>query len=367
MRIPSTLSPSSSYDTTIPCSQVGDSTLPYGSAEYIGLGFLVICAIITLELFGSVFMRSCSFAIALLFGYLVAALTTDRNGDGYTNREAIQDAPVVLFLWTKTFPIGFYGPAVIPVLIGFLVSSIETYGDTSATAAASGLKPRTKEMDEAIQGGLLGDAFNSFLSGLAMVPPSTTLSQNIGIIAITKVAARSAGLGCGIFMFCYGVFGKVGAFFTSIPQPVLGGMTTFLFANMTISGIKVMTSEPIDRRERFILAVAASFGLGTIIKPQWFTANFLDCNSIESNGVQGLCDAAVITLTNGYAVGALTALILNCIIPEDHQTDDDEEPGQHPDGTAEKEKLMESLEQEEEKDEEPDDVEKPKAALIINN
>lgn len=136
-----------------------------------------MCTIIFLELFGSVFMRSCSFAIALLFGYMIAAFTEDREGNGYTNRDAIQEAPVVLFLWTKTFPIGFYGPAVIPVLIGFLVSSIETYGDTSATAAASGLKPRTLEMDEAIQGGLLGDAFNSFLSALAMIPPSTTLSQ----------------------------------------------------------------------------------------------------------------------------------------------------------------------------------------------
>jgi uric acid-xanthine permease len=138
---------------------------------------MVFCTIVFLELFGSVFMRSCSFAIALLFGYLVAAFTVDREGNGYTNRDAMQAAPVVLFLWTKTFPIGFYAPAMIPVLIGYLVSSIETYGDTSATAVASGLTTRTTEFEEAIQGGLLGDSFNSFLSALAMIPPSTTLSQ----------------------------------------------------------------------------------------------------------------------------------------------------------------------------------------------
>ena len=63
-------------------------------------------------------------------------------------------------------------------------------------------------------------------------------------------------------MFIYGIFGKVGAFFTSIPQPVLGGMSTFLFANIAVSGIKVMTSEGVDRRARFIMAVSASFGIG---------------------------------------------------------------------------------------------------------
>jgi uric acid-xanthine permease len=154
--------------------------------------------------------------------------------------------------------------------------------------------------------------------------------HSIGIIAITKVAARSAGIACGIFMFSYGVFGKVGAFFTSIPQPVLGGMTTFLFANMTISGVKVMTSDPIDRRERFILACSCSLGLGTIVIPQWFTANFLNCRAIESPSVQGLCDAAVITLTNGFAVGVLTALLLNQILPADCEEDGGLEPGLHP-------------------------------------
>ena len=98
-------------------------------------------------------------------------------------------------------------------------------------------------------------------------------------------------------------------------------MTTFVFANMTVSGIKVMTSEPIDRRERFILAVSASFGLGTILVPQLFTSNFLNCAEIDSPGVQGLCNAAVITLSTGYAAGCLVALVLNAVIPDDDEDD----------------------------------------------
>lgn len=92
------------------------------------------------------------------------------------------------------------------------------------------------------EGGLLGDSVNSFISAVGMVLPSTTLSQNIGIISLTKVASRYAGYACGIWMFLYGIFGKLGALFTSMPVPVLGGCSTFLFANIAVSGIKVSTN-----------------------------------------------------------------------------------------------------------------------------
>lgn len=103
-------------------------------------------------------------------------------------------------------------------------------------------------------------------------------------------------------------------------------MSTFLFANIATSGIKVMTSEGVNRRARFILTVSGAFGLGTIIVPEWFTsAGFLDCPSIESAGLRGLCDAAVTTLSTGYAIGCLVALILNGILPGDDEGDGAEE------------------------------------------
>jgi hypothetical protein len=59
----------------------------------------------------------------------------------------------------------------------------------------------------------------------------------------------------------------------------------------------------------------------TIVVPQWFTnGNFLDCPAIENPGVRGLCDAAVLTLGTGYAIGCLVALVLNGVLPNE---DDD--------------------------------------------
>lgn len=62
--------------------------------------------------------------------------------------------------------------------------------------------------------------------------------------------------------------------------------------------------------------------LRTIIVPQWFTSgNFLDCPSIENDAKRGVCDAVVLTLSTGYAVGCIVALVLNAILPAEHDED----------------------------------------------
>ncbi|KAG1674138.1 hypothetical protein FOA52_015769 [Chlamydomonas sp. UWO 241] len=298
-----------------PCTDVGDSHLPYASPAYIGLGFFVLTVTVFLELFGSPFLRSAQVAIGLLIGYALAAGTSDINGDKYVNTSKIDSAPVITFLWVKTFPIGFYAPAILPVLIGFLVSGVESIGDLTATGEASGLHPESSRQAEAVQGGLLADAVNSIFAAFAMSLPNTTFSQNNGVIALTRVSSRLAGLGCALWLFLFGIFGQVGAFFTSIPGPVLGGMTTFLFANITVSGIKVIGTKTITRRIRFILSVSLVFGLGITLWPDW--AEVLNCTNVGNSGVTGLCEAAKLTLTTGYAVGCITALILHGIMPQD--------------------------------------------------
>lgn len=300
---------------------VGYSNLTFGAAPYMGLGFFVVVITLFLELFGSPFMRSSQVALGLLAGYVLAALTTDWQGNSYISMTTIETAPAITFLWTTSFPIGFYAPALLPVLIGFLVSGVETIGDLTATGEASGLDPDSEEQSNAVQGGLLGDAVNSFLAALAFSMPNTTFSQNNGVISMTNVASRLAGLSCAFWLILMGIFGKLGATFTSIPDPVLGGCTTLLFANISVSGIKVMTSVPMTRRVRFIIAVSLAFGLGVTIRPNW-TLGMLNCETITNRGVQGLCSGAELTMTTGYAVGCICALILHAIMPFDYDEKD---------------------------------------------
>mmetsp|Transcript_6629 Transcript_6629/g.11971 ORF Transcript_6629/g.11971 Transcript_6629/m.11971 type:complete len:566 (-) Transcript_6629:265-1962(-) len=317
---------------------VGFSNLTYGHPVYLGIGFFVMSVTLVLELFGSPFMRSCQVALALLIGYVLAAFTTDPNGDAYVSTEGIQTAPAITFLWTTYFPIGFYAPALLPVIIGFMVSGVESIGDLTASGEASGLDPDSVEQTLAVQGGLLGDSLSSFFAAIAYSMPNTTFSQNNGVISLTRVASRMAGIGCAVWLILYGIFGKVGAFFTSIPQPVLGGMTTFLFANIAVSGVKVICSKPLTRRIRFILAISLSFGLGVTIWPAW-TSNVFKCDTIESDGVSGLCEGAKLTVTTGYAIGCIVALILHGVIPKDTEGEDDESVSKE--GLEEAHKILE--------------------------
>ena len=108
----------------------GETRLLYGSPEYIGLGFSVLATLVVLECFGSVFMKNCNVIKALCIGYIIAA-ATNYNGLDYVNSEVIASAPAITFVWVYTFPLGFYGPAIVPLLVAYLVTTVETVGDLS--------------------------------------------------------------------------------------------------------------------------------------------------------------------------------------------------------------------------------------------
>jgi len=309
------------------CSGNGEVILPYGASQYIGLGFSVACMLVVVELFGSTFMKNCNVIIALLFGYLIAGLT-DFEGDLYVDNDAITDADSITFLWVKTFKIGVYGPAFVPLLVAYLVTTVETVGDLGATYEASELDTESKEFDESVQGGLLADSVCSILASLFTSMPNTTFSQNNGVISMTKCASRRAGYACGVWLIVMGILGKIAGLITSIPDCVLGGMTIFLFANVFTSGIKLLgMCDFSSRRVRFIVSLSMAFGLGVTIWPFAFqdrrnrpyTAEFWTCEEEDecSEFLKGVRNGVSIFLSTGYCIGTMTAIVLNTILPED--------------------------------------------------
>lgn len=262
--------------------------------------------------------------IALLFGYLVAGLS-DKDGDNYVIGSKIEEAKAITFFWVERFPLGFYGPAVFPLLIAYLVTTVETVGDISAVFEVSELDVESEEFNEALQGGLTSDALCSMLSCFFTAMPNTTFSQNNGVIALTKCASRRAGYACGIWLILMGVFGKVSGIITSIPDCVLGGMTIFLFANVMVSGIALASTLDLhSRRIKFIMALSLAIGVGVTVWPFAFqdmrgssyTANFWRCADC-SDRKKGLRNGLSIFLSTGYCVGTVVAMLLNFVLPED--------------------------------------------------
>ena len=221
---------------------------------------------------GSVFMKNCNVILALLFGYFIAGVSSYGPEDlDYVDAAKIQDAPGIDFLWTKWFGIGFYGPAVVPLLIAYTVTTVETIGDVTATHEVSELSIEGKEYTQRIQGSLMSDAVCSILSAVFTSMPNTTFSQNNGVIAMTKCASRRAGIATGFWLVLMGVLSKIAGIITSIPDCVLGGMTIFLFANVFVSGITLFgTIEMKSRRNRFIAGMSLCVGIGVTVLPYAF-------------------------------------------------------------------------------------------------
>lgn len=127
-------------------SNTAPMAAPWGSAQFIGLGFLVFVTIILTERFGAPIMKSCAVVIGLLVGCIVAAAC------GYFSGAGVATAPVASFIWVHTFPLSIYAPMILPFLAVYLVLMMEAIGDITATCDVSRLEVEGALFDSRIQG-----------------------------------------------------------------------------------------------------------------------------------------------------------------------------------------------------------------------
>jgi uric acid-xanthine permease len=206
------------------------------------------------------------------------------------------------------------------MIIVFLITSIECIGDTTATCEASRLPTDGPELMVYIKGALFNDGITSVFSSLAFSMPLTTFAQNNGVIALTNVGSKQAGWACGFWLIVLGIFAKFGGWVLSIPNCILGGMTTFLFANVISSGIKIlMLAGPLRRRERFILTCGLALGIGVTLVPEW-ASNDLWPPYSNPDSVGAVFRASVLAiLESGFCLSAIVTVILNLILPTDEE------------------------------------------------
>lgn len=253
--------------------------------------------------------QSTSVILGLLVGCIVASAT------GYFDDTGITNAPAASFIWVKTFKLSIYGPLVLPLLMVFVICACEAIGDITATSDVSRLEVTGRLFESRVQGGILADALNGIIAPLATITPMATFSQNNGVIALTRCANRKAGYCCCFFLVLAGVFAKFSAALVAIPPPVLGGMTTFLFAAVMAAGFAILCRVPFNRRTRFIVTASMALGVGATVVPGWFSNVFT--YSGDNSGLAGFYSAITLVLETGFAVSALVGVILNLTLPEE--------------------------------------------------
>lgn len=274
----------------------GVGTADFGSAQNWILGTITLVACILFNVFAKGHLKQLSVLFGLVVGYIVALCM------GKVDLSSLEGVALVALPKIMPYKPVFNINAIISVVMIFLVSATETIGDTSAmTNTVLGREASESE----ISGSLACDGLISSVSACFGCMPITSFSQNVGLLAMTKVVNRyTIATGAGILLLA-GIFPAFGAVLATLPEAVLGGCTIMMFGNIVISGLQMIGDCGFTQRNITIAALSLSIGLGFTQVPDMF--------NIFPTLVR------TIFAENCVAVVFLAAIIMNLIMPQEKE------------------------------------------------
>ena len=274
----------------------GNGSEDFGSWQNWVLGTFTLVACIAFNLLAKNHWKQLSVLFGLVCGYILALCM------GMVDFSALQDVGIVALPKILPYKPTFNLSAIISVIMIFLVSATETIGDTSALTSTALNREAT---DEEISGSLACDGFVSSFSALFGCMPITSFSQNVGLIAMTKVINRFTIATGAIIMIVAGLFPAVGAVLATLPEAVLGGCTIMMFGTIVVSGLQMIGNCGYSQRNITIAALSLSIGIGFTQVPEMF-AIFPEL-------------IRTIFAENCVAVVFVAAIILNLVMPKEKE------------------------------------------------
>ena len=244
--------------------------------------------------FAKGFLKLASILIGMIAGYIFSSFFGMVSFSNVAQAGAFQ-LPQILH-----FGVTFEPSACIALGLLFVINSVQAIGDFSATTSG-GLdrEPTTNEL----QGAILGYGVSNMIGACLGCLPTATYSQNVGIVATTKVVNRvTLGL-AAVIIFIAGVFPKFSALLTTIPYAVLGGATVSVFASIAMTGMKLVMTEDMNYRNTSIVGLAAALGMGVS----------------QASASLSAFPAWVTTIfgKSPVVIATLVAIILNVTLPRD--------------------------------------------------
>ena len=293
----------------------GNNANDFGSVENLLLGFLVLVVIIILK-HGTTGMTSASsILIGIIVGYIAAAIMGAVLPHTAVNAEGVEYTKAWVLNWDKVaqaewialpsllpVKLRFDLRAIIPVLIMFVVTAVETVGDISGVMEGGMGREAT---DSELSGGVVCDGVGSSFAALFGVLPNTSFSQNVGLVKMTKIVNRGALAIGALFLILCGLFPKLAALISIMPQSVLGGAAVMMFSSIVISGIQLITKETLTMRNITIVSVALGLGYGIGVN-----------SGILSQLPQAL---QLVFGGSGIVPAAIIAIVLNIALPKEKE------------------------------------------------
>ncbi len=291
----------------------GSSNGDFGSAANLCIGLVVLAVIILLKHFTHGITSAASILFGIITGYILCAVLALILPTTYTNADGVEATCSWVIQWSKVADAAWFSfpkimpvryvfdmRAIIPMLIMFVVTAVETVGDLSGiTEGGLGREASDKELS----GGVICDGLGSSIASFFGVLPNTSFSQNVGLVGMTKIVNLYAISMGAVFLILCGFIPKLAAIVQIMPQCVLGGAAVMMFASIIVSGIQLIAKDGISPRIATIVSVSLGLGYGL-----GSTANVLAKLPPFVGYIFG---------GSGIVPAALCALILNIIIRDD--------------------------------------------------
>lgn len=241
------------YPTAIKYMAGGAGSPDFGSPKNWAVALITLVVVTVLSHFCKGVLKLGAILFGMLAGYGVALAL------GMVDFSSVGSSGWFQLPTPMHFPIKFELSACVSLAIVYVVNAVQTIGDLSSTTMGGMDRMPT---DKELSGGIIGQGIMSIVGALFGGLPTASYSQNVGIVTVNRVINRAVFAFAAIVLAIAGFVPKFSAILTTIPQSVIGGATISVFATITMTGVRMITSEGFNMRSSAIVGLAVAMGIG---------------------------------------------------------------------------------------------------------
>ncbi|GEA31799.1 MAG: uracil permease [Clostridium beijerinckii] len=231
---------------------VGLSNSPTLNITWVIVSMVTLATVILCNILLKGFLKVIPILIGVVVGYITAFFM------GLVDFSTINNANY--FVLPNIKVAHFSLNAILTILPATFVVIAEHVGHLKVTSSIVG---RDLSKDPGLHRSLLGDGLSTIISGMFGSVPTTTYGENIGVLALTKVYSVYVICGAGLVSILLGFSGKMSALISTIPTPVIGGISFLLFGTIATSGLRTFIEEKVDfSKSRNLILTSVVFIVG---------------------------------------------------------------------------------------------------------
>ncbi len=242
---------------------------------------------------GKGFLKVIPFLMGMIAGYIASMILGMVDYSGIASAKIISKPDFYLPFIHYKLNFG----ALLTIVPIALVTIAEHIGDHKVL---SEIIDKDLIEDPGLDNTLMGDGIATFAAGLIGGPANTTYGENTSVVGMTKVASVWVIGLAAVIAIIFGFLGQLTAIISSIPTPVLGGVSILLYGFISVNGLKILIQNKVD------------FGN---------TKNVIVASSMLVLGLGGAAISVVTKNINlsisGMSLAAIVGILLNLLIKEE--------------------------------------------------